>query len=126
MAIILKAGKTYSDRYTDGTSNTYYGVIDVCNLNKNEGKASIHLSIYKSSTERSNGRRPVETHSYIAMYDVYNTYFDITVLEQTGVNHFGKAYEYLLSEIRESSTFDENGDEVLGELVWKDWESDET
>lgn len=126
MAIVLKAGNTYSDRYTEGTSDTYYGVIDVCNLNKDQKKALLHLSIYKSSTERTNGKAPVESYSYTVNSDNYNTYFDVAVLETVGVNHFGKAYEYLLSEVRESSTFDENGDEVLGELIWKDWESDET
>ena len=126
MAIILKAGNTYSDRYTDGTSGNYYGVIDVCNLNKDAKKALLHLSIYKSSTERTNGKAPVESYSYTVNSDKYDTYFDVPVLETVGVNHFGQAYLYVLNEVRESSTFDDNGDEILGELVWKDWESDET
>lgn len=125
MAIVLKAGNTYSDRYTDGTSNTYYGVIDVCNLNKNECKGLIVLQIYKSSAERDNGKTPVETHSYTVSADKYPTYFDVVVLDAVNIDQFKEAYLYVLNEVREPSTFDENGDEVLGELIWRDWESDE-
>lgn len=125
MAIVLKATKTYTDVYTDGTSTTYYGVVDVCNLNKNTCKAHIVLEIYKSSSERTNGKTPVESHNYDVTGSLYTTYFDVAVLDLVSIDQFKEAYLYILNEVREPSTYDENGDEVLGNLTWVDWESDE-
>jgi hypothetical protein len=125
MALVLKATKTYTDIFTDGTSDSYYGVVDVCNLNKHDCKAMISFQIYKSSSERTNGKSPIKTFSYTVSKDKYPNYFNVGLLDTAGVDQFQEAYLYILNEVREPSTFDENGDEVLGALVWADWESDE-
>lgn len=125
MAIVLKAGQTYSDRYNESSSVGYYGRVNVSNFHKGEKKAVIVLEIYKNITAANEGKTPVETHKYSVASDKYDNYFDLAVLNQINVNQYKEAYLYILNEVRESSTFDENGNEVQGALIWGNWESDE-
>jgi len=125
MAIVLKAGKTYTDPYGH-TGSDFYGVVDMSSeMCKRSCRGNFALQIFRQSTSIDASESPVFTKKYPILTAKYDEYFGITKLNEVDINLYKQFYSYLMSEVRHPSTFDENGDEVLGELIWTDWESDE-
>ena len=63
MAIVLKASKTYSPSNSYGldlTSNSFYGVIDKLEYDKQNKFCGFTVEIYADQTARSGGRSPLD------------------------------------------------------------------
>lgn len=128
MAIILKTDKTYIDRCNKAESGDYYGVVDLVKTNKSARTGLVRLDIYKDQDARANGGSPLESYEYYVSGTNFGLYFSANALAEADV--YGSAYSYILNAVREPSTYtyDEEGvqSEVLGDLIWSDWESDES
>lgn len=106
MAYILKEGKVYlTNQGFDGTE--YYAVIDRVELNKKEVSCNFSLDIYKNKSARTNS---------LQICGRFNFFIEGQDAINIGLasNIFKAAYNYAGIKLDNS-----------GELVLKDWMSDE-
>jgi len=120
MAIILKEGKTFKDRFSSTGSSSCYGVIDECRGSKLHKNQVFKLDIYKNKAARDAGMAPVESFTYGCNGDKYDEYFSIEALADSSENEYKKAYQYVLVEVMEPDIQEEEQT-----AVWADWKSDE-
>ncbi|CAN8139408.1 conserved hypothetical protein [uncultured Thiomicrorhabdus sp.] len=125
MALILKSGKTYTDKTSASGSSTCYGKIKETNNDTVNSVFTIELCIYKNEASRDALASPLEAYRYVCSGDDYATYFGVDVLDGAGVNEIKQGYSFILNEVKSESTTDEEGNIVEGELAYIDWESDE-
>jgi hypothetical protein len=119
MSLRLKTGKVSSDGYNANTSNAYYAVVDIVNVDKRVKKAVIPLLVFKNKASRIEKKIPVISMSYVVEGDLFDLYFSAKALKENDL--YAKAYEYILNEVREPP----EDDEEEGILTWRDWETDE-
>ena len=111
MGLKLKAGKTSSDGYNANTSNAYYGVVDVVNVNKAVGQAVVPFLIFKNKQSRLAEKMPVTSKTYLVEGELFDKYFSAKALGEKDL--YAQAYDYILQEVKEGDA-----------LVWGDWEKD--
>ena len=121
MAIKTKAGKVYKDKYSAVGNSDHYAVIDKVIVDKKNGYADFALKIYKNKAARNSSQEHIEKIRFITTETEFNEYFAVGNKHK---DQFTAAYLCLAGR-REESTRNEEDEEVLGDLVWKDWESDE-
>jgi hypothetical protein len=85
MAIVLKEGKTYNPTVSaqfgiDMTNDTYYGVIDKIEYNKQEKICNFYLEIYGTQLSRQNGGAIVDRMNFTINANQF--------AEQIGTNGF--------------------------------------
>jgi len=126
MAIVLKNGKTFEDKF----GNVYedaYGVVDQCNGNKKDKIQYVVLEIYKDQEARTAKKAPIAQFNYTIRGSDFDTHFSAGALEES-TNQYQKAYTYILQVTKVIGTEidEETGEQIdITELVWPDWQSDE-
>ena len=120
MALILKENKTYNFKGIELTE--IYGVIDQINMNKRDKIAHIVFEIYPNKNSRKDQNKLLSQYNYDLTSDKFDEYFSIDNLDEQ--NQYAKSYKYLL-EVREIIEEPVDGEQVLGDLVWGNLQSDE-
>jgi len=126
MAIILKNGKTFEDKF----GNVYedaYGVVDQCNGNKKDKLQYVVLEIYKDVEARAAKKVPIAQFNYTIRGADFDTFFSAGALEAS-TDQYEKAYAYILqvTKVIGTEVDEETGESIdITELVWPDWQSDE-
>lgn len=119
MALILKPNKKYN--YKGLELSEIYGVVDQVNMNKKDRIAHIVFEIYPNKEARQEPTKLLEQYNYDITSDKFDKWFGVDSLDNN--NQFVIAYEYLL-QLREVINAEQENEE-LGDLVWKDLQSDE-
>lgn len=129
MGYDLKSGKTYTIPQ-DGTIDSAYAVLLYPVPNKHSKETGLHMGIYKSKTDKDDGKQPYETFNIHVGSSDFDTYYGPSVLNQSGKNVYERSYvaidTLMQAEIDDydgGNTESRNG--IRKGFVWKDWESDE-
>ena len=89
---------------TTGEEVTAYWRVEVCNIAKAAKRAHIEALAYidavASEAAKSNDAiRPIGYAVFdITAAEVFNTYFDIAILDETNKNQFAQAYAYIKTQ----------------------------
>jgi hypothetical protein len=96
MGLILKVGKTYTDRY-GYTHGEYYGTIDEITINRREKMFSFTVNLYR--TKADVGKVVLETKSFMLTQDQFDLVASKTNLDSANI--FDVAYAYVLSKLKD-------------------------
>lgn len=132
MALILKNGKKFFDKYGKERSTAYL-VIDNVLIDKAKNTASVVYKIYDSQPARKGQLGSVDTYKEEAKLisgDLYNTYFSPTVLETTSVwtacynallAHYTPTYKLIPGQDNEINQIEDTAKRTY---PFADWTSD--
>lgn len=119
MALILKQGETYEDKFGNVYPNAY-AVIDQNNGNKKDKIQHIVLEVYKDQQARQDKKQPIDSFPEDVNGEIWESYFAPAVIA-ADKDHYHQAYLYLLSLEVNTGTEEEP---VMVKKYAK-WESDE-
>ena len=83
------------DAATGATHASAYHKITSISHSREQSRMMLHVSIYKDSTAKSEGKAPVGSASYRVADSDYTTYYANAVLDTVSQNHVERSYEYL-------------------------------
>ena len=77
-----------------GTTATYWRIVLVT-TNYESSQANILMYGYKDQTARNQNKTPVDQRSYIVKGDDFDTWYGISELDITSINHVLNSYFYI-------------------------------
>lgn len=107
MALVLKQGKTVTDKFGNVYSDAYL-VIDKLNINKKIKECYFVVDIYKDKQARKSGAKPFSSEQYYVFGADFDQWFPIG-----SQNQFAQAYDYI-KQYKEDPQDDT--------LKYQDWE----
>lgn len=123
MALVLKLGKTYTDKFGVEHTTAYATIDEVIN-NKRKKMGNVLLSVYASSDAAIAGKQPLEVCSKICenwvdsaeeAHNDYDNYVSVSAVTADD-NEFKQAYLFWENETRYVNA---------GGFIKEDWEADE-
>lgn len=114
MALILKPGKTYTDRYGHTGSDFYSRIGRISDVNKSRQEVLFSVEIYLNKYASDRGLYPVDIISFVMKDKDFVNWYVKPLVENNGIDPYKQLYLCL------ESIADEKG-----KLVWENWQSDE-
>lgn len=130
MSMILKSGKTFKDSTSAEATTGYYGTVkELHRVDWENKRVCFWFKVYRNKAASTAKVTPVFKQDYMITGDVFDAVLGIDNLNLLNNNIIKALYVYVLG-VRTPSTYtvDEETQEtteVLGDLTWGDWETDE-
>lgn len=115
MGLILRSGKSYTDRYGHSGASFYAVISRITDVNKKRLEALFTVDIYLSKEAAKNSFYAVESRSYILKGEDFEKWYSRPLIQNQGLDPYKQLYLYLESVVDPESK----------EFVWDDWQSDE-